>query len=117
MRAKLIRIIEPQNGLPWYYREYVYECAVCGKEYTRNSRNSNVSPYCGLCQLKHKAEKDRKRREKKVNDLINNKLYEIRQEITEIPRTIPQTRGFNQREIYSYYLDVLGVIDKHIEEE
>ncbi len=107
MRAKLIRINEPQNGIPWYYREYVYECIDCGKHYTRNSCNPNVSPYCGKCQRKYDTEKDCSRREKKLNDRINIVLADVRAEIQGI---VPYKMT---------YLDktkVLQIIDQHIKE-
>lgn len=122
MRAKLIRINEPRNGLPWYFREYVYECIDCGKHYTRNSRNRNISPYCGQCQKKYDAEKDRARQEKKLRDQINAELREVRQEIIDNPILEGMSYGsydvgVRQKSGFTVRNEVIAIIDKHIEEE
>lgn len=72
--AELIKVIEPKEGLPWYFTEYVYRCCRCGATYTRYQHGPHISPYCHVCnkeRLKYqKMLRQRAAEKKAMNDLL-----------------------------------------------
>lgn len=107
MKAKLIRVIEPEKGQPWYLRQYEYECIKCGDLYYRSGYGSHINPYCGKCS--YEIEKIRRREQaktKKIKD-INKVLNDIKAEIEDLEPEY-DFEGF-----YKCQSEVLNIIDKH----
>ena len=104
MRAKLIRVIPEEEGMPYYFRRYEYECIECGSHYTRHQYNDRILPYCGPCSNKHDRIRQKERRKTKDREKINRVLDEIKGEIRQKQWHIGVI-GANQ---------VIEIIDKHI---
>ncbi len=107
MRAKLIRVIPEEEGLPFYFRQYEYECIECGSHYTRHQYNDRICPYCGPCSNKHDRIRQKERRETKDREKINRVLDEIKGEIQEL-------RGCSCGCSDGIIDEVEDILDKHI---
>lgn len=77
MRAKLIRVIPEEEGMPYYFRQYEYECIECGGHFTRHQYNDRIDPYCGPCRNKHERIRQKERRKMKDQEKINRVLDKI----------------------------------------
>jgi len=108
MRAKLIRVIPEEEGMPYYFRQYEYECIECGGHFTRHQYNDRIDPYCGPCRNKHDRIRQKERRKTKDREKVNRVLDKIRAEIEQITDTMGVS--YNQ---YISKIDVLQIIDKY----
>lgn len=108
MRAKLIRVIPEEEGMPYYFRQYEYECIGCGSHYTRHQYNDRIDPYCGPCRNKHDRIRQKERRKTKDREKINRVLDKIRVEIADLDDADYDYEGY-----YKAVTDALQIIDKY----
>lgn len=111
MKAKLIKVIEPEKGQPWYLRQYEYKCIKCGDLYYRSGYGKHINPYCGKCS--YEIEKIRRReqaRTKRIKD-INKVLNDIKTEIETEKESMIQHNGTSDLGI------AIEIIDKYIRKE
>ena len=84
LRAKLIRVIPQPEGLPYYFRQFEFECIECGEHYFRKKCDERTTPYCCDCHRKHDKEKNARNRALKEQQRINQELKKILDEIKEV---------------------------------
>ena len=107
MRAKLVKKI-PQRGLPYYFREYEFECIDCGAHYRRKRCDGRTTPYCSACQRKHDKEKQNERKARKERELIVSTLDKMRARIELEKLGYPPSAGY-----YKAIMKVLEILDNY----
>ncbi len=81
MKAKLVKRIPHRADMPYYFREYEFECIDCGAHYRRKRCDGRTSPYCCACKRKHDKEKQEERKARRDRELIGSVIDKIRAEI------------------------------------